>query len=97
MLDNSVAGGIPSGMGMFESMVKECMEEASLEAAIVEKYARAAGVISYFFRCVYILCSEMGNLSDRREIFKNIKRMAAARNRICIRYSDTARRGRVNL
>ncbi|KAF5350431.1 hypothetical protein D9756_008664 [Leucocoprinus leucothites] len=49
-LDNTVAGGIPSGMGMFESMVKECMEEASLPASIVEKYARAAGVISYFYR-----------------------------------------------
>jgi hypothetical protein len=35
---------------MFEAMVKECMEEASLEAWVVEKYARATGVISYFFR-----------------------------------------------
>ncbi|KAJ3560881.1 hypothetical protein NP233_g10543 [Leucocoprinus birnbaumii] len=49
-LDNTVAGGIPSGMGMFESMVKECMEEASLPAHVVERYARAAGVISYFYR-----------------------------------------------
>lgn len=51
-MDNTVAGGIPSGMGMFESMVKECAEEASLEASVVEKYARAVGVISYFYRCV---------------------------------------------
>ncbi|KAF9453350.1 nudix hydrolase 20 [Macrolepiota fuliginosa MF-IS2] len=50
MLDNTVAGGIPSGMGNFESMVKECMEEASLDAGIVRKYARAVGAISYFFR-----------------------------------------------
>lgn len=50
MLDNSAAGGLPSGMGMYESMEKECMEEASLDAALVKKYARAVGVISYFFR-----------------------------------------------
>lgn len=47
-----MAGGIPSGMGIFESLVKECMEEASLEAEIVKKYARAAGAVSYFYRCV---------------------------------------------
>ena len=28
-LDNSVAGGIPAGLGVFESLVKEAMEEAS--------------------------------------------------------------------
>ncbi|KAJ4490296.1 nudix hydrolase 20 [Lentinula aciculospora] len=48
--DNTVAGGIPSGMGMFESLVKECMEEASLAADVVHKYARCVGSISYFFR-----------------------------------------------
>ena len=49
-LDNSVAGGIPSGMGVFESLVRECMEEASIEADIVRKHTRAVGSISYFFR-----------------------------------------------
>ncbi|KAF9045458.1 nudix hydrolase 20 [Panaeolus papilionaceus] len=49
-LDNTVAGGIPSGMSMFESLVKECMEEASLEEYLVRKYSRAVGVISYFYR-----------------------------------------------
>lgn len=49
-LDNSVGGGIPSGMGHFESLVKESMEEASLEEDLVRKHARAAGVVSYFFR-----------------------------------------------
>jgi 8-oxo-dGTP pyrophosphatase MutT (NUDIX family) len=52
LLDNSVAGGIASGMGVFESLVKECMEEAGLEAAAVKKHARAAGAISYFYRSV---------------------------------------------
>ncbi|KAH7919390.1 hypothetical protein BV22DRAFT_1023067, partial [Leucogyrophana mollusca] len=49
-LDNSVAGGLPSGMGPFESIVKESMEEASIEAQIVEKHAKSVGSISYFFR-----------------------------------------------
>jgi 8-oxo-dGTP pyrophosphatase MutT (NUDIX family) len=51
-LDNTVAGGIPSGMPIFESLIKECMEEANIEPDIVRKYARAAGSISYFFRSV---------------------------------------------
>jgi hypothetical protein len=49
-LDNSVAGGTPSGMGMFESLVKESMEEASLEEDVVRKHAKAVGVVSYFYR-----------------------------------------------
>jgi 8-oxo-dGTP pyrophosphatase MutT (NUDIX family) len=51
-LDNTVAGGVPSGMPVFESLVKECMEEANIGPDIVRKYARAAGSISYFFRSV---------------------------------------------
>ncbi|KAF9260744.1 nudix hydrolase 20 [Marasmius fiardii PR-910] len=50
LLDNTVAGGIPSGMGVFESMVKECMEEASIPEDVVKKYTKACGSISYFFR-----------------------------------------------
>ncbi|KAJ7611441.1 nudix hydrolase 20 [Mycena polygramma] len=49
-LDNTVAGGIPAGMGAFESLVKECMEEASLTEDLVRKHVRAVGCISYFFR-----------------------------------------------
>lgn len=49
-MDNSVAGGIPSGMPVFESLVKECEEEASMEADIVRNYAKPVGAISYFFR-----------------------------------------------
>jgi len=37
-------------MTVFESLVKECMEEASIEADIVRKHTRAVGSISYFFR-----------------------------------------------
>jgi hypothetical protein len=45
-----VAGGIPSGMPIFESLVKECMEEASIPDDIARKHIRGAGAISYFFR-----------------------------------------------
>ncbi|GBE83384.1 NUDIX hydrolase domain-like protein [Sparassis latifolia] len=49
-LDNSVAGGIPCGLGAFESLVKESMEEASIEENVVRKYVRSVGSVSYFFR-----------------------------------------------
>lgn len=49
-LDNTVAGGIPSGMSPFESLVKECMEEASLPDDLVRDRIKATGAISYFFR-----------------------------------------------
>ena len=49
-LDNSVGGGTPSGMGNFESLVKESMEEASLKEELVRKHVQAVGVVSYFFR-----------------------------------------------
>jgi hypothetical protein len=49
-LDNTVAGGIPSGMPVFESLVKECMEEASIPGDIARKHIRGAGAISYFLR-----------------------------------------------
>lgn len=47
-LDNSVAGGIPSGMSVFESLVKEAAEEASIDQEITSKYAKCAGSISYY-------------------------------------------------
>lgn len=50
LLDNSVAGGTPSGMGLFESLVKEAMEEASIAEDIVRKHTSTVGVITYFFR-----------------------------------------------
>ncbi|KAF6745973.1 nudix hydrolase 20 [Ephemerocybe angulata] len=49
-LDNTVAGGIPSGMSPFESLVKECMEEASLPDNVVRNRIQANGAVSYFFR-----------------------------------------------
>ncbi|KAF8607140.1 hypothetical protein BDV93DRAFT_520039 [Ceratobasidium sp. AG-I] len=49
-LDNSVAGGIPYGMTPFESMIKECEEEASLSEEVSRKSLRVVGVTSYFYR-----------------------------------------------
>ena len=51
-LDNTVAGGIPSGMSAWDSLVKECMEEASIDADVVNCHCRCTGAISYFYRCV---------------------------------------------
>ncbi|KAJ6619234.1 NUDIX hydrolase domain-like protein [Mycena sp. CBHHK59/15] len=49
-LDNTVAGGIPSGMPILEALVKECMEEASIREDLVRPYVRSVGCVSYFFR-----------------------------------------------
>ena len=49
-LDNSVAGGIPAGISVFECVVKESMEEASIPEDVVRKYAHPVGSVSYFFR-----------------------------------------------
>lgn len=49
-LDNSVAGGITAGDGQYESMVRECGEEAGLPDRLVRKVMRQTGVISYFYR-----------------------------------------------
>ncbi|KAF1810480.1 thiamine pyrophosphokinase-related protein-like protein [Eremomyces bilateralis CBS 781.70] len=49
MLDNSVAGGIASGENIFESLVRECAEEASLPESVVRESARPGGTVTYFY------------------------------------------------
>jgi 8-oxo-dGTP pyrophosphatase MutT (NUDIX family) len=49
MLDNAVAGGIASGESPFESLVRECGEEASLPESLVREKARAAGTVTYYY------------------------------------------------
>jgi len=46
MLDNTVAGGQPIDLGIFENLVKECAEEAAIPAALARR-ALPAGTISY--------------------------------------------------
>ncbi len=45
-LDNVVAGGVPAGFGILETLVKEAAEEASIPAALAVRAVRA-GVIEY--------------------------------------------------
>jgi hypothetical protein len=45
-------------MLIFESLVKECAEEASIDADIVRNHAKPVGAVSYFFR--YRLSSILG-------------------------------------
>ncbi|KAF7358967.1 Thiamine pyrophosphokinase [Mycena sanguinolenta] len=49
-LDNTVAGGIPAGMPIFQALVKECMEEASLSEELARAHIRAVGCVSYLHR-----------------------------------------------
>lgn len=63
-LDNSVAGGIPSGMPPFEALVKESMEEASIAEDIVRTHAKAVGSVSYYTRLVFVLSLRFQSLSN---------------------------------
>jgi 8-oxo-dGTP pyrophosphatase MutT (NUDIX family) len=46
MLDNTVAGGQPAGMGLVENMIKECWEEAGIPAELARAVV-PVGAISY--------------------------------------------------
>lgn len=46
MLDNTVAGGIPAGLSVLETLVKECGEEAAIPPALARR-AVAVGAITY--------------------------------------------------
>ena len=46
-LDNTVAGGQPAGIGIFDNLVKECAEEASIPRSLAEQ-ARAVSFIAYW-------------------------------------------------
>ncbi|QLG75092.1 hypothetical protein HG535_0H04190 [Zygotorulaspora mrakii] len=47
MLDNIVAGGIASGFGVYDTVLKESMEEANLIEDTIKPNIKAAGVVSY--------------------------------------------------
>ncbi|KAM8933723.1 uncharacterized protein RCH25_004128 [Pelodytes ibericus] len=58
MLDHLVAGGISAGMGVWETLLKECAEEASIPESLAAT-AKPAGTVSYGHRlhdAVYIEC-----------------------------------------
>ncbi|KAK6454562.1 thiamine pyrophosphokinase [Scheffersomyces xylosifermentans] len=49
MLDNTVAGGLGYPHGIWETVVKECYEEAGLPEDFVKTHARSTGVLSYMY------------------------------------------------
>ncbi|KAM0789109.1 hypothetical protein ACM66B_003164 [Microbotryomycetes sp. NB124-2] len=49
-LDNTVAGGISAGDTPFDSIVRECFEEASLDQEFTSKQIKNAGVVVYNYR-----------------------------------------------
>ncbi|CAR23022.1 uncharacterized protein KLTH0D17358g [Lachancea thermotolerans CBS 6340] len=48
-LDNIVAGGLGYPNGIFETVIKESLEEANLEQQLIEKHIKAVGAVSYFY------------------------------------------------
>ncbi|CAO1619990.1 unnamed protein product [Parajaminaea phylloscopi] len=49
-LDNSVAGGITSGDSPWESVIRECWEEAGLSEEVVRPRLKQVGVLTYVYR-----------------------------------------------
>lgn len=49
-----MAGGIPSGEGVFETVVRECQEEAGIPKKLSAN-ARPAGTIRYFFSFISLV------------------------------------------
>lgn len=45
-LDNLVAGGVPADLGPTDTLIKECAEEAAIDATLARQ-ARPAGLVSY--------------------------------------------------
>lgn len=48
MMDNTVAGGLTTGEGVMDCLVREAGEEASLPEEIVRDKAKAVGTVTYF-------------------------------------------------
>jgi 8-oxo-dGTP pyrophosphatase MutT (NUDIX family) len=48
MLDQTVAGGITAGEPAWTTLIRECMEEASIPALVAEK-SKMVGAITYFY------------------------------------------------
>lgn len=49
MLDNTVAGGLGYPHGLFDTVIKECQEEAGLPSEFVKKSIKSAGVLLYMY------------------------------------------------
>jgi 8-oxo-dGTP pyrophosphatase MutT (NUDIX family) len=60
MLDNTVAGGLGYPHGLFETVLKECEEEAGLDAEYVSEHIRPAGVVTYWHQAERVIADEIG-------------------------------------
>ncbi|KAK9324039.1 NUDIX hydrolase domain-like protein [Lipomyces orientalis] len=49
MLDNTVAGGIGYPYGVFDTLIKECGEEAGFDSDLIIQRARSVGNVSYYY------------------------------------------------
>ncbi|SCU91692.1 LAME_0E13476g1_1 [Lachancea meyersii CBS 8951] len=49
LLDNTIAGGLGYPYGIYETVVKESQEEASLPKNLIEPHIRSVGAVSYFY------------------------------------------------
>lgn len=49
MLDNTVAGGLGHPYGIWETVIKECLEEAGLATEFIESHIRSVGVLLYMY------------------------------------------------
>ena len=63
MLDTLVAGGVPSGQDAWQTLVRECGEEAGIARALAER-ARPAGVLQVCFEVPEGLHSEILHAHD---------------------------------
>ncbi|CAK7903194.1 hypothetical protein CAAN1_07S06282 [[Candida] anglica] len=49
-LDNTVAGGLGYPYGLFDTVIKECAEEAGLDEEYVRSHVKSSGVVSYMYK-----------------------------------------------
>ncbi|KAK9466483.1 NUDIX hydrolase domain-like protein [Lipomyces arxii] len=59
MLDNTVAGGISYPYGIFDTLIKECAEEAGFDSDLIKQGAKSVGSVSYY----YVRTSQAGGES----------------------------------
>ena len=49
MFDNIIAGGLGHPSGIYETVIKESLEEANLPQSVIETYIKPVGAVSYFY------------------------------------------------
>merc|ERR1712029_627583 len=80
MMDNTVAGGLSTGEKPFECLVRECEEEASLPAGVVQP-VRACGTLTYF----HVRDSRAGGETGlyHRTSYQNLEMMKRSTSSFC--------------